>query len=77
MTTTKSYNLRLHQSLSYKTPDEAYYGSVDREKKHEGTGLGLSLVQKYTELHGGTVSIDSIPGKGSTFTIWILYITDN
>ncbi len=38
-------------------------------RHHEGTGLGLSLVYKLVELHGGSVSIKSEVGKGSTFTV--------
>ncbi len=40
-------------------------------REYGGTGLGLSLVRKFTELHGGTVWIESEPGKGSTFTFTI------
>jgi signal transduction histidine kinase len=35
---------------------------------HRGTGLGLSLVRSFTELHGGTVSIESTLGQGTTVT---------
>ncbi len=35
---------------------------------HRGTGLGLSLVRSFTELHGGTVTIDSTLGQGTTVT---------
>ena len=44
---------------------------VDRKlnRQHEGTGLGLTLVQKLTDLHGGSVEVDSEVGKGSRFTI--------
>ncbi len=36
--------------------------------KHEGTGLGLSLVQSFVDLHGGWLDIQSEPGAGTTVT---------
>ena len=38
-------------------------------RTHEGTGIGLALVQELARLHGGTVSVVSQPGAGSTFTV--------
>ncbi len=42
-----------------------------RSRTHEGSGIGLALVQELVKLHGGTVSVESTPGKGSTFNVLI------
>jgi signal transduction histidine kinase len=38
-------------------------------KKHQGAGLGLSIVNSLARLHGGVLDVASEPGKGSTFTV--------
>lgn len=40
-------------------------------RTHEGTGIGLSLVHELVHLHGGEISVTSMEGKGSVFTVKI------
>lgn len=49
--------------------DQFYQG--DTSHKTEGNGLGLAMVKKIVALHGGRVTVDSRPGQGSAFTVWL------
>ena len=42
-------------------------------RRYRGTGLGLAVVRDLTELHGGTVAVESRVKEGSTFTVRIPY----
>jgi signal transduction histidine kinase len=49
--------------------DEFYRVKNEYAVHVPGTGLGLSLVKKLVEMHQGHVSVQSVPGKGSTFCV--------
>jgi len=51
--------------------EKFYRGGESKERVIRGLGLGLYYVKQIVEAHHGTVSVRSIPGKGSTFTIKI------
>jgi signal transduction histidine kinase len=49
---------------------EPFYRATDAVAAQiQGAGLGLSLVQRIVEAHGGQVSVTSVPGQGSEFTV--------
>ena len=64
-------------------PEEAqrlfdrYYRWTNTEQKPEGTGLGLAIAKGIIDLHGGTISVSSIPGAGMTFEIDFLPVKVN
>jgi signal transduction histidine kinase len=46
-------------------------GEGSRSRHTGGVGLGLTIVRKIAEGHGGSVELESEPGRGSSFTIWL------
>lgn len=49
--------------------DRFYQVDQSHRRKHGGTGLGLSLCESFADLIGATVSVQSVEGEGSTFTL--------
>ena len=41
-----------------------------------GNGLGLAMVKRMTDLHGGSVAVRSAPARGSAFTVWLPWRAD-
>ena len=51
---------------------ERFYQSDNRlSRRHDGCGLGLNIVRSAVKAHGGSVSVQSVLGKGSTFTVCV------
>ena len=47
------------------------YSQLEAGRQQQGTGLGLSLVKDFAELHGGIVMVESEVGRGSRFVVWV------
>ena len=48
---------------------ERFYQTQDGKKKNSGSGIGLTLVAEYVELHHGQIQLDSEVGRGTEFTV--------
>jgi two-component system phosphate regulon sensor histidine kinase PhoR len=51
---------------------EKFYRYLDPANAHiDGTGLGLAMVQHIVGAHAGRITVESEPGQGATFRIWL------
>ena len=53
-----------------------YRADSSRTSSTGGSGLGLAIVQSLVEAHGGSVSVDTAPGRGATFRVRLPRIRD-
>jgi signal transduction histidine kinase len=44
---------------------------MTRTRRFNGAGLGLPVARMIVEAHGGRIEVESKPGKGSTFFVWL------
>lgn len=50
---------------------EPFYRGAQGQRFPQGMGLGLSIAKQLTEAHGGSLLVESEPGQGSCFTVWL------
>jgi signal transduction histidine kinase len=48
---------------------DPFYRGSNATEEIAGSGIGLAGVRQIVEMHGGTVSVESVAGEGSTFTV--------
>jgi light-regulated signal transduction histidine kinase (bacteriophytochrome) len=61
--------------LQYKEKIFKIFQRLNSKERYPGTGLGLALAKKIVLNHGGSISADSVLGKGSTFTVELPFRT--
>ena len=49
--------------------DAFYQADSSRTRRYEGTGLGLTITRRLCEMMGGSISVESAPGRGTTFAM--------
>ena len=69
LVTVKDTGIGIPRSEQKKIFEKFFRGEDSLVHETKGSGLGLSLVRHIMEAHGGSVEVDSTPGKGSTFTL--------
>ena len=59
----------MSHDIKEKIFDRFYQGDTGPNVINPGSGIGLSIAREFVKLHGGTVDVESVQGKGSVFTV--------
>ena len=65
----EDFGIGMSEDETGKVFERFYRGGDELTRSVKGTGLGLTLVKRIAEAHGGSVVVESEPGRGSTFSI--------
>ena len=65
----KDFGIGIQREDQHKIFDRFFRGGNELTRSVKGSGIGLTIVKKIIEAHRGTISLDSTPGKGSTFQV--------
>jgi PAS domain S-box-containing protein len=67
--TVKDQGIGMDSKDAARVFERFYRTATARKANTQGTGLGLAIVKEIVDLHGGSVTVKSKPGQGSTFTV--------
>ena len=59
----------IHPEKQEKIFERFFQNDIPGSMVNQGSGIGLSITKEFVKLHGGTITVESEPGKGSCFTI--------
>ena len=65
----KDFGIGIQREDQHKIFDRFFRGGNELTRSVKGSGIGLTIVKKIIEAHRGTITLDSTPGKGSTFHV--------
>jgi signal transduction histidine kinase/serine phosphatase RsbU (regulator of sigma subunit) len=59
----------IEENMIQKVFERFYQADSTTTRKHEGTGIGLSIVREYVDMHNGEIEVRSVKGEGSEFIV--------
>ena len=65
----KDFGIGIQREDQHKIFDRFFRGGSELTRSVKGSGIGLTIVKKIIEAHHGSISLESTPGKGSTFHV--------
>lgn len=67
----KDTGIGIPEDKKEKVFERFFQNELPRSMVNQGSGIGLSITKEFVKIHGGTITVESEVGKGSTFTVSI------